>query len=81
MREREPAAQLSGGLVRSGPVERHGGGGASGCPGNLGSPLVESDGRHLDVILAAVDDFVEAMQVQKCYAGTNVKTNGLEWLV
>ena len=47
----------------------------------MGSPLVEPDGRHLNVVLAAVDDFVEAMQVQKCYAGTNVKTNGLEWLV
>ena len=64
MREREPAAQLPGGLVRSRAVKGHGRGGPSRRTRNLGPPLVLSDRRDLDVILAAVDDFVEAMQVQ-----------------
>jgi len=57
----EPLAELPRGLDRRAAVEGHEGRRSTGQPGNLRAPPIGADFRHLDQVLAAVDDFFEAV--------------------
>jgi hypothetical protein len=63
MRQFEPAAQLAGCFIGRTPVKGHQSSGTSGDPGDLGPPLGGANRGNLDVILAAIDDFVESVRV------------------
>ena len=57
----EPPAQVRGGFVRRGAIERHHRPGSAWGSSQLGSPLVAADVGDLDEELPPVDDFFKAM--------------------
>jgi hypothetical protein len=64
--ERQPAAQVPGGFVRSLAVERHQGCRPAREARNLCAPLVFAHARHFNLVFATVDDFLETMNVHDC---------------
>jgi len=59
----QPAAEPARRLVGRAAVKRHQRARAARHPGDLRPPLVRPNRRHFDEVLAAVDDFFEAMHV------------------
>ncbi len=59
----EPASQQVGRFVGRLAVERHQRAGAALSAPDLRAPLVAADARHLDVVRAAIDRLVKAVDV------------------
>src|SRR5699024_4003735 len=57
----QPPAQVTGGFIGCGSIERHHGPGSSGGALQLRAPLVAADAGDLDDELASIDDFFEAV--------------------
>jgi hypothetical protein len=79
MREAEPSAQLTRGLVGCTPVKRHQRPRATGYPSDLGTPLIAADQGHLDVVFAAIDGFFEAMNGER--HATRYEAKSMNWAV
>jgi hypothetical protein len=65
MRQREPFRELSGGLVRAGPVKRHHRRRHARAPAQLGTPPV-ADGRDLNVVHAPANGLFKTMDGHVC---------------
>ena len=61
MCEAEPATEVLGSFIGRAPIKRHQRTQASRHLLDLCAPLVESDRRHFDAVLAAIDDLFEMM--------------------
>jgi len=74
----QPSAQVSGGLVRRLPVERHQGGTGPWEAGDLRAPLAKADAGYLDEVFATVDDLFETMHgVSFSFAQLMLGTRGI----
>jgi hypothetical protein len=79
MREAEPSAQLTRGLVGCTPIKRHQRPRTTWYSSDLGTPLIPADGRHFDVVFAAIDGFFEAMNGKR--HATKYEAKSMNWAV
>jgi hypothetical protein len=77
MREAQPSAQLTRGLVGCTPVKRHQCPRTTGYSSDLGPPLIPADQGHFDVVFATIDGFFEAMNGER--HATRYEAKSMNW--